>query len=123
MITDLWLTEVAKSQNAESYVVPGYYAVATTVVSSILSTDTALAGEIGSRVALTKSRASSTVTYTATRSAASVVNTSTGDVLASIGMLNAATGGTFLQGVVIGGVTQTTNFDIEMITTLTPTRS
>ena len=53
--TDTWLEEQSKAMNGEAYVIAGYLAVATTVVTGINTTDTALEGEIGTRVALTGS--------------------------------------------------------------------
>lgn len=116
MITNTFLNTICAAINDETFMTPSYLAVATTVVSAILSTDSALSGEIGSRESMTGTRVNNIVTYDAIRSGVDVINTQTGDVLTSFGLFPLSTGPNLLSGVVVSGVTHTTNFDIEIIT-------
>ncbi len=122
-ITDNYLYEITKAANNESYVIPSYQAVGTSEVASISTSATALDGEIGSRTSGTLSRSLNELTFSSTRTTADVVSTATGDTLKSTGVFSAATASTFLFGVPISGITQTTNFDIEFVTTLVFDRS
>lgn len=121
MITDKFLEEVAKVLNAESYVIPAYYSFSTSLVTPAV-TDTVLDGEIGTRVAVTKSRSGQDVEYIGTRLATSVVAT-TGDTLSIIGMSNSLTVGTLLHEQTISGLIQTTAYDIEFTNTIGVNRS
>jgi hypothetical protein len=113
MITDTFLTQVAKAINSESYTVPNYLAVGTGAVTSIGTTDTALTTEIGLRSAVTGSRANSQVLFSGIRSSTVVVNTTSGDVITNAGLLNGTSTGTLMVGEVISGLTQTTAFDVQ----------
>jgi len=113
--TDNQLIEGAKALAGESYSTASYLAVATTEVANILVTDTALAGEIGTREALDITRTSNSVDFTAIRSGADVIDTSNGDDIKSSGTMTASSGGILLSGATHGGITQTTNFDLEFI--------
>lgn len=115
-VTDSFLTEIAKAINAESSAMPNYYAFATGAISSIDLDATSLTGEIGTRESATGSRSGQTVTFSSTRSSASVIDTTNGDTITAAGMHNATSGDELLTGVVISGVTQTTNFDIDIET-------
>ena len=111
MITDTELNEIAKSLNNESYKLINYLAVGTTEITSVLSTDTTIAGEIGSRNSLTSSRILNEVSYTGFRNSSNVVNTAEGDIIESIGLFNTNTQSTtdkLLIGVAVNGITQTT---------------
>lgn len=117
MILDLWLNEMAKAFASESYVIPTYYTVSTSV-TSVLSSDTSFAGERGSRFACTASRTLNTATYTGTRSSTQVV-TSAGDALTAAALFSASSSGTVLSEYTMGTITQSTGFDIEFITAVT----
>jgi hypothetical protein len=121
VITDTWLSEIAKSMNNESFITPSYLAVGTS--ASILTTDTVLSSEIGTRNALTGARTGNAVTYTAIRSGAALVNPTTGDTLAVSGLMSASTNGYLLTGATHAGILQTTNFDVEFVYTITTTRN
>jgi hypothetical protein len=123
MITDYFLNEVAKGINNETFVVPAYQAVGTGSVTAINTTDTALTGEIGSRIALSGTRTNNSITFSGTRSGASVLDSTSGDTLTNVGILAVATSGTLLQGVVIGTITHTTSFDIEFTNSITVNRA
>lgn len=120
-VTDTFLNELAKHINDEASNMPNYLAVGTTEVTNIATTDTAIAGEIGTRVLLTKFRANNEIETSAIRSAAVVENTVDGDALNSAGLFNTITQSTtdlLLTGIAVNGVLQTTNFDVEYITTI-----
>jgi len=114
MITNSFLNEVASAITSNTFVTPGYLGVATTVVSSIGATATSLSGEIGDRVILTKTVSGRQASYAGVRTVASVVTVSTGDNIQSVGLLTGSTSGNLHQGIVIGGLTQTTNFNLEV---------
>lgn len=121
-IVDTFLNEQAKAINGESFVVPTHLAVATTVVTAIATTDTDLSGEIGTREALSGSRVDNVTSLSAVRSGADVQDTANGDEIKSSGIFSAITSGELLSGVVHGGITQTTNFDIEFVYDITVNR-
>jgi len=120
-LTNNFLYEVAKAINSESHLVPSHMAVGTTTVTAINTTDTVLAGEIGSRIAASNSRVNNAVEFFGTRSSTAVL-ASTGDSIKTAGIMTAATGGLLMSGIVVSGVTQTTNFDIEIRNTFTVNR-
>lgn len=122
MITDTYLTQVAKALNSESYTMPNYLTVGTTVITSVTSTDTAISGEIGTRFSATNSRAGTQVLYTGIRSSTSVVNTTNGDAIASVGLLNGTSAGTLMVGEIVSGLTQTTAFDVQFDFYVQPAR-
>lgn len=116
------LNNVAAALNSETYLVPGYLAIGTTEVTVINTTDTVLAGEISDRESLSTARINNSVEYTAINSGADV-DTSAGWDIKTVGSMSAETGGLLMTGVVVSGVTQTTNFDIEVVTTINVNRS
>jgi len=113
MITDTFLQEVAKHINGETGTIPSHLAVATGSVTEINPTDTALTGEIRTRESLSSVRTVNDVSFTAISSGADVVDTSNGDAITNAGIFNASSGVSLFEGVVLTGITQTTNFDIE----------
>jgi len=121
-ITNNFLNEIAKSINDESYEVSTSQAVATTIVASIYTTDTSLSGEIGARTSLSGTRTNNELEFTSLRSSTSVLDTTDGDKLKSTGLLTATSGGILLTGVVLSGITQTTNFDLEVVTSISVNR-
>lgn len=121
-ITDTFLEEMAKAVNGESFTVPTYLAVATTQVTSISTEDTSLSGEIGTRGPLTGSRTDNVTTLSVVRSGTLVIDTTNGDDIRSSGLFDASSNGNFFTGVVHGGITQTTNFDIDFVYQLTTSR-
>ena len=123
MITDYFLNQISKSIAGESFVVPGYQTVGTGAVTAIATDDTSVYGEIGTRIALTGTRTGNNIEFTCTRSGAVVLDSTNGDSLTNTGVLAVATSGTLLQGVTLGTITHTTNFDIEFITNLTVNRN
>lgn len=122
MITNYQLEQVAKALNGESSVIANYVAVGTGVLSTFDASQTNITGEIGTRNVLTKSRSGNIVTFSGVRSSTSVVNTTTGDALTNVGILQPSTAGTVLIGEIVGGVTQTTAFDIEFTFSIEPKR-
>ena len=120
MITDLFLENMGKALNNETFVVPGYLAYGTdTIVAS--PTDTVISGEIGSRIETFNTRVDAEVTLNGIRTGASVVQ-STGDTLRASGILSAETGGVLGSIVALPGLIQTTSFDIETDWTIEFTR-
>lgn len=120
MITDLWLTEVAKSIAGDSYVYPVYLAFGSDNITES-EAHTTLTGEIGARVVLSDSRASSVVTYEGTRTGA--VETSSGHIIAAVGLLSASVLGTLLSEHAFASVLHTTAFDLQVTVTTTVTRA
>lgn len=121
-VVDTMLNEVAKSINGESFIIPSHLAVASTTVSAIATTDTSLSGEIGTRVELEGSRTSNVISFSGLRSGTDVVDTTNGDSIKSSGIFDQVTSGELLIGVVHGGITQTTNFDIDFVYEVTVNR-
>jgi hypothetical protein len=116
MITDSFLNNVASAITDNTFVTPSYLSVGTTVSTGILTTDTILVGEIGTRILLTKTVSGRQASYSATRTPANVITTATGDNLQTVGLNTAVTSGYLMQGIVIGGITHTTNFNFEVDT-------
>jgi hypothetical protein len=121
MITNYYLTETAKALNGESFVIPAYLAVGTTDVAQILSTDTTIPGETGTRDSVTKSRSGSSITFTGINPASSIT-VATGIPVESLGLFNPSSAGTLMIGASFSGLIQTTSFDLEVITQLTVSR-
>jgi hypothetical protein len=121
MITNYFLTETAKALNGESFVIPGYLAVGTTDVTQILSTDTSIPGETGTRDIINKSRTGSAVTFSGVNPA-SGITAATGIAVESVGLFNPSSSGTLMIGASFSGLIQTTSFDLEVITQLTVSR-
>jgi hypothetical protein len=119
VVVNNMLNEVAKAINNESFVIPSHLAVGTGTVSSFLTTDTSVYGEIGTREEFSGSRIDNTITLTGVRSGTDVADTTNGDTLTNSGIYSASSGGTFLTGATHSGIIQTTNFDLEFIYTYT----
>lgn len=120
VVTDTFLTNIAKAINGEVDRVPAYLLVGTTEVSSISTSASTLSGEAGTRVALSGSRSGNIVTLSGTRSSTQVLS-STGDPIYSFGMSSWASANTsddLFTGVLLSGTTQTTNYDLEFINTI-----
>ena len=121
-VTNTFLNELAKAINGESYLTASHIVAGSTDVSTIDTSDTTIQGELGSRISTSGSRTDNNVEFSAIRSGAVVIDTTNGDDINSAGLLTAETGGELLSGITLGGVTQTTNFDIEFIFDLTVER-
>jgi hypothetical protein len=67
---------------------------------------------------VTDNRVDNTVTYTGTRSGTQVV-TALGDLITAFGTFSSSTGGVLMSQLSVGTITQTTNFDIETVTSIT----
>ena len=113
MITDVFLNEIAKAMNAESYEVTNYLTFGTTVLSAVAS-DTSLSGETGSRLLTTKTRSDNSITHNALKTGATITS-STGTVLYSSALFSQATDGVLCTEIpILAGLTHTTSFDIEV---------
>lgn len=119
MIVDTFLDEAAKAFNNESFVIPNYFTVSSSL-ASVASTDTSLSGEFGTRIALTKSRTDNTTTYVAMRNGS--LASTTGDTIMGAAMLSASSGGTLFTELTMPSFLQTTAFDVEFTTTIDFTR-
>jgi len=119
-INDYQLEQNAKALNGESFEIPDYLAVGTSL--NILASDTVLEGEIGSRVLLTGARTSNAVSFSAIRTGAVLVS-ATGDTLRASALMTASTGGFINTSATHSGILQTTNFDVEFVYTLTYIRN
>ena len=109
-----YLEELAKANNGESHVYPGFDAVSTTAITTDV-TDTVLDGEIGNRLTLTGTRVDNQVSWSGLRLSTDVVDTSSGDTLRSIGMLSDSSGGTLFTEQSPFQILHTTSFEIEFI--------
>jgi len=126
MITDSHLNEITKAVNQETAIFPNFQARGTADIDAVNSDDTAISGEIGSRVSLTGVRTDNTLEWSSIFSGANVQDTINGDDIGTVGVFNTASVSTddpLHIGVAVNGVTQTTNFDIEVITNITYTRN
>lgn len=117
--TDNLLTDLAKFLNSESANVPAYIAMATDTVLVSASVDT-VAGEYGTRIAVSSSRTAKEVTYegiiNGTLVPASGINWNATYLTPS------STGGGVQVVISLPSLNQTTDFDIDMNFTETPTR-
>lgn len=112
VLTDTFLTQVAKALANESYTVSSHLAVTTATDFSADVTATDIGTEIGSREAVATTRVDNVTTYSATRSGASVVGAS-GDTLTGVGLFSASSGGDLEMLVPLPSLSHTTGFDIE----------
>jgi len=115
------LEQVAKALNSEAHTVSGYLAVTTDTSYAADATSTDIGTELGTRIALTNTRADNVTTYNATRSGAVVVG-ATGDTLTGVGLFSASTLGDLSVTVPMGSLSHTTGFDIEFDFEVTVTR-
>jgi len=113
-VMNIWLEEMAKSANGESFVYPGFDAVSTDGITTDV-TDTSLDGEIGTRLTLTGTRVDNQVQWSGLRLSTDVVDTSNGDTLRSLGMLSATSSGTLLTEQSPFQLLHTASFEIEFI--------
>lgn len=120
MITNNYLTEIAKAMASESYVVPTYMAFGSTVLTPNAAS-TSLTGEQDARTALTDSRSSNVVTFSGIRTGALVSGSS--DTLNSIAMFSASTGGTMLSENSLASIIHTTAFDVAVDFQITVSRA
>ena len=112
MITDTFLSELAKDLNGESALVPSWLAFGSDViVPNAGSTD--LAGDYTERFALTGSRSSNSVTVSGIRLATDVLSSS-GDVLNAAALFSASSGPTLLAETTLSSILQTSAYDIEI---------
>jgi len=126
MIQDRFVTEVAQAIAGEAYSIPEYTNISNTIVSGdIDATDTTLIGEIGTRLAVTTSRISDSISYSAIRSATTDLVSTSGDLIKGFGTFVSVSGGTDLmtQVALDTPFTQTSSFDVELITTIDIARS
>ena len=112
MITDTMLTQVAKALNNEAYTTSAYLAVTTDTDYSADPTDTTIGTEIGSRAAVSATRAGVVQSYSAIRSGANVIG-SPSDILTGVGLFSASTVGDLSITVPLPSLSHTTSFDIE----------
>lgn len=112
------ITDLAKALNGESYDLINYASFGTTAVANIAVSDTSLSGEIGTRPLLSRARSGTIIEWSGVRSSVDVVDTGAGDIIRSVGLNVASTGGDLMAGVVTNAITHTTAFDIEIIAEL-----
>ena len=114
-ITDIFEIEVAKAIAGESASMPSHTGVSSDAVA-VLTTDTSLSNEMGTREAVTTARTDNTIQFTSIRSSVDVIDTVSGDPIRQVGIFNTATQPNgLLAGTTVDGVTQTTSFDLEII--------
>lgn len=113
-VTDTYLTSAAKAMAGTTFTYPAYLLVSTsTAVTAVASTATSIAGEIGTRQALTTVRTGKEIVYSAIRTPGNVITTSTGDSLTVAGLSSSSSNVDVHMGQVIASLTHTTNFNIE----------
>lgn len=114
MITDTFLRNSARAMAGESHVYPNYLLTSTSeALVSIGTQATSLPDETGDRLPLTTTRTGRQLNYVATRTPAFVVDGTNGDRITAAGLSSASSGTDLHAGFVIGGITHTTNFNIE----------
>lgn len=111
MITDNFLTGLAKFSAGESYDIPAYLTVSSDSDVTAAASTTSLLGEFGSRFSLAFDRTDDTVKYSAVRSGAIVG--SSGDVLTAVALFPESTGSGCQLITVLPSLTQTSSFDID----------
>jgi len=113
-ITNTYLRNAAAAMAGESHVYPNYLLVSTdSTITAIGTQDTALSGEIGTRIQTGNIRTGRTIRYNAIRSPADVVDGTNGDRIYAVGIDSASTGNGLQMGIPLGILTHTTNFSIE----------
>lgn len=110
MITDKFENNVAGLIGGEIATIPSHIIFSTSVITPN-ATDTALPSELDRSVA-TKSRITKNITFTAIRSG-SVASTG-GDIINSLGLGTAPTGGDLLGEAVVSSLLHTTAFDLQV---------
>lgn len=120
MITDVFLQEMAKAINGESFTKPVGIAFSSSVITPA-ATDTSFAHEFD-RATLSGSRTSNEVTFSGIRSGATA--SSSGDYINLIGLFSTDTssGDLFVEALV-PSVLHTTSFDFEVDATVTIERA
>ncbi len=119
-VTDTFLQQIASALASETYIVPSYLTVGTTVIIPG-TTDTDLTGEIGPREVLTTARVDNQVEFSTLRSSTSVIQ-ATGDTLNSTALFGAATSGDMFTSVSLPQINHTNSYDIEFDWTITINR-
>ena len=113
MLTDKFLINIAKSINGETENHVGYVTFSSTVHTPD-STDTSVAGELGSRVTATGARTSTgtEVTFNGLRSGA--VASSSGDDINLIGLFDTASNGELEAEATVPSILHSDSFDLEV---------
>lgn len=116
VLTDVFLEEMAKALNNESFTTPVGIAFSSSVITPA-ATDTSLAHEYD-RAGLSGTRSTNEVTFSGLRSGA--VASSTGDYINLVGVLSTSTtGGNLFVEALVPSVLHTTSFDFEVDATIT----
>ena len=110
MITDIFLNNLAKAINGESFTLPAYNAFSSSVIT-VDATDTSLPTEYD-RSSASGARINNTVTFTSVRSGA--IASSSGDYINSMGLLSSSTVGDLHVEALVPNVLHTTSFDLEV---------
>lgn len=110
VLTDKMLNDVTSDYAADSF----YLAFSTGTDLSPGTGDTALDGEVGTRVSCTVTVLDNQVTVSGTRSAAYVTDTVVGDKLTAIGVFDSLSGGVLHSVTGIATLTHTINFDLDV---------
>jgi len=122
VLTDTFLTAMAKAINNESYNVVSHLAVTSDTSFEASTSATNIGSELGTREATSNTRSGTTVTFSAIRSGADVIDTTSGDTLTGLGYFDAVSGDGLHTNIELPSVNQTTGFDIEFDLELTPQR-
>lgn len=115
VLTDVFLIEMAKALNGESFSTPTHGAFSSSVITPA-ATDTSLPSEYD-RSSFTGSRDSNEVTFSGLRSGATA--SSSGDYINLFGLLDSSSGGNLFLEALVPSVLHTTSFDFEVDATIT----
>lgn len=116
MITDVFLQEIAKAINGESFTSPTHTAFSGSVITPD-PTDTSLPTELD-RSATSGSRTTNEVTFTGIRSSATATPT-TGDYINTVALFSASSGGNLFIEATAPNILHTDLFDLEVEATVT----
>lgn len=120
MITDTFLTNMAKAINSESYDVVSHLAVTSDTSFEESTSATNIGTEIGSRISTGNTRSGTTVTFNAIKTGA--LTASSGETLTGIGYFESSSGDGLHVNIALPNLNQTQGFDIEFDLEITPQR-
>lgn len=121
MITDTYLYNITKLMNGESSAIPSYTAFTSTVITPDSTDTSSLFADEYTRVIATGVRSLNQLTFSSLRPG--TIASSDGDILNTMGLFNASTGGELLAEAVIPSILHTTSFDLETDWTITVERN
>lgn len=117
-IRDGLLEETTKALNGEDFKIIDFFGVSgSTVEEPVDSAE--FPGQIGNRIATSRSRSGNQITLNAVRLTVDVVDTVDGDVIEQVGTMFDSTGDGTATSTLVNSITHTIAFDLELIAELT----